>query len=280
MKKKHLIILLMMFIMAISCVPVLASTSTNEEVVFKAQEIKNWKDLEERMDKGITDDSAVQVRGTISEEIYTDEKGRQFKAIICNKKITSQKIMAVKTKEGKTENSYVANALVEARLEPIKANGNLRSISDSYDGDDYSHYTLGTAHVTLYYQMEPDVDVDGYSVNMFRPTSVSGIINRADSQIVFDDIRVQIQGVGDYYSDSQGQNYVGFDSKVDSVYDSMPDVGSYYTKTASKTHYWWPIYPGAFSDTLEGATKSTMHRGGTSWDLAAYATFDDTHSEP
>jgi len=279
-KKRYLIILLTVFILAIGSMPVFASTSPDEKVIFNVQEIQDWNDLEQRMDNGVTDDSSVKVDGTISDEIYTDDKGRQFKAIVSDKKITSQKVKTVKTKEGKIVNSYVANAIVETRLDPLNVGGNLMAISGSDNDIDYNYYTLGTAYVTLYYQVELNVSFEGMTVNMFKPTSVKGKVVRADSQIVFDNIRVKILGNGDYYSDSFAQNYVGYGTKTDSVYSSTVSVGSYYTKTASNTKYWWPIYAGAYSDTLEGSTTSQMHRGGTYWDLDARVTFDDTNPAP
>lgn len=126
--KKLLFPIFLITIMIMSCcIPTNAAVLPEDIdiVLFEVKEITDNKALMERMKHGITDDNSLNINTEISKDIFTDEKGIDYKAIIHDKKTTSQKIKSTCNIDGTTTDLYVANANVECLLIPVESDNEI-----------------------------------------------------------------------------------------------------------------------------------------------------------
>lgn len=226
----------------------------SETIVYQAAEITDEKLIQERMDKGITDDASIKVQAVVNGDIFIDDVGRKWKLVATDVKYTTQKLKEVVLGE-KRQTDFVVNSSVKAIVVPFDSGDNL-PINDN-DGDKYDVARLDQ---TSYISFEDGITAQGYTdgtATKFHSTKAK--VTRNDT-VALVSLQVGQEGFGLSSTTKTGTYTTRQKEDVRNI--SGPSNGTYYTVSANNTNYWWWVKPGASpSATIIGYANATVTRG-------------------
>jgi len=258
MRIKRFLCIALSFILLFGIVGTAGATQLQEKVVFQAAEITDENLIQERMDKGITDDSSIKVSADVSGDVFTDDSGQKWKVVAADVKYTSQKLKEV-ILGTQRQQDFVVHSSVEALIVPYDYGNNI-PINDT-DGGSTSMAQLDQ---TSYMSFEDDITANpggytGGTATKFHSTKAKITKNESTAELI--SLRVGQHGEGLSSTTKTGTYDYRFpDDDLRNI--SRPSNGTYYSVTANKTNYWWWIKPGqAPSATIGGFAGATVKRG-------------------
>ena len=239
MLKKVLCLLMCFSLLSIGVVN--AQTKENvSKVVFKAEEITDISKIEERADKGITDDKNF----TAASCIIKDNNGSPID--IKSAKTTSQKIKETKSDNGDTITEYSANIIASIPgPEEISA----------YDSNGYN--------ALLYVNVSYEVGTLG-NYNLYKINSLKGKLVKLDSSIVLSRMDIQEMCYGTKYTSVSSSGFAGVDSYNMTAIANSPTNNTYYYNN-SLSPYYWNLADGTAGTYIKGITTGYFSRAGSSW---------------
>lgn len=256
MRTKKLICIALSLMLLFGIVGTAGAVQLPEQIVFQATEITDENIIQERMDKGITDDSLIRVNATVSDDVFTDDLGQKWRVVITDVKQTSQKLKEV-IRGTQRQQDFVLNISAKAVIVPSDYGNNL-PINDK-DGD-----ITGVARLdqTTYYSFEDNITAfSGYTggtATKFHSTKAK--VSKADEYVKLISLRVGQRGEGLSSTTKTGTYTDRIGDDVKNI--SNPSNGTYYSVTANKTNYWWWVKSGsAQSATIGGYAGAKVQRG-------------------
>jgi len=235
---------------------------TTEKIVFQAPEITDQKLLQERMDKGITDDPLIKVKAVVDGDVFTDDSGQKWKVVAADVKNTAQKLREV-VRGTNRQQDFVVHSSVKAVIVPMESGNNL-PIEATPDGGPYE---IAQLNQTSYISWEDGITANpggytGGTATKFSSTKAK--ITRNDTSAALVSLQVGQEGFG--LSSTTKTGTYSTRSKEDQRNISGPSSGTYYTKSASNTNYWWWVKPGtAPSAAISGYANATVTRGSNTY---------------
>lgn len=235
-----------------------SAAQSPEQILFQAAEITDESIIQERMDKGITDDSSIRVTAVVNGDVFSDESGQKWKIVASDVKYTSQKLKEV-IRGTQRQQDFVVNSSVKAIIVPYDYGNNL-PIHDNDGGA----YAVAQLDQTSYISFEDDITANpggytGGTATKFHSTKAK--ITRNDSATALISLRVGQHGEG-LSSTTKTGTYSLRTPNDDVINISGPSNGTYYNVAANNTNYWWWVKSGqAQSATIGGYAGATVTRG-------------------
>lgn len=232
-----------------------APQDDKSRVTFVGDEIKDQKVLQDRMDKGITDDTSFVANCTLSQDTITGDDGKQYKLKVKSVKATSQKLKETSLNETDVVTEYSGNIVAEVSLiSPMIAPGGGDDTTSAYDSDGlnaklYVHciYLWGVLNNNPYYKI----------------TQLSGKLVKIDPLISLNKIDIKESCFGGYYTAIDESTKVGQGGYNMTATTNYPTSDTYYYNN-SLSPYFWNIADGS-TCYVNGVVTGYFQRGSTQW---------------
>ncbi|SHH75705.1 hypothetical protein SAMN02745207_02314 [Clostridium grantii DSM 8605] len=254
----------------------------NEKVVFLKEEITDMKEIDNRLQLGITDDPSMEANLDFEDTIIIDNNGKKSKLVSDTVKITSQKIKEKVNKNGDIITDYIAYVVADIKEIPISknesniniTNGPVAFISPSsfmsylaFSGTQEEYDNDSSISTKTYIRIEysgNSFSRNNVSYDLYKFTSVWGKVVIMDSQVTVTKLVISNTSYGDYYSDINAYNWVGRSSLSKTGTRISPASGSYYSITPIN-YYINTSCGGTGISYNKASATSYMTRGASSW---------------
>lgn len=233
-----------------TCVINAQSQNNEYKVLFQTKKITDMNQIEERMNKGITDDKEFKVSCVLSTTITGGNKDLSVE--VSSVKATSQKIMEMENGNGDIVTEYSANII--ANLSPLSEGG---GTEEPWQYDD----PIGCnakVYVNVTYLTGT---LDGFP--LYKITTLKGKLEKLDSSISLSRIDITEQAFGTQYTSVSSSGRVGSGQYNITATANSPSNNTYYYNN-NLSPYYWNMADGTVTY-LKGITTGYFARAGSSW---------------